>query len=1329
MSRTSLRLLVDEALGEQQQYWAEKLAGVGAAPSLPTDYPRGARATHGRTGSVSGAWDGETARRLGEVCGGNELLAFAFLVAALKVYLHKCTGAEDVVVGTAVPGPRAEADELNRVLALRDRVGGDLTARRLLQSVKQTLGEAYANQKYPFERALELAGFGADSGAALFRVVALAEGLNDAEQVGHLDHDLTVTFSPRGDSLSYEVEYSPALFREESIETLARHLGRVVRALLDAPDGTVEQVCLLTAEERREFLHGFNATARRYPRDETVHQLVAAQAARTPGAAAVICGGESLSYAELERRAGLLAACLSARGVGPGVRVAVLTEHSAETVVAILGVLKAGGAYVPLDPAHPATRLAFAIEDAAAPLLLAQRRTAEALSGHGAEVLLLDEGWGQIASEGAAGAASLPPRAAAAGDVAYVIYTSGSTGTPKGVEVTHRSLVNYVCWAQETYLRGEPLTFALYSSLAFDLTVTSVFTPLVAGGSVAVYPGERGAAQLDMIMRDGRVGVLKLTPSHLSLLRESPRPAGQLRRLIVGGEALETGLARQIWEAFGGRVELYNEYGPTEATVGCMIHRFDPDRDRRAFVPIGRPIANTQVYLLDERLEPVAENVPGELYIGGDCLAAGYSGRPALTAERFGVNPFDAEGRAYRTGDLARRLPGGDLEYLGRRDEQVKYHGHRVELSEIRGALNSHPQVRDSVVRVVKGPGGQDVMIAYYVARQALDGDELHDFLSNRLIAETVPGIFVHLKKLPLTLNGKVNHEALPGLDEVREQGRREYVAPRTGAEEGLCAIWSQVLGVGRVGVRDNFFELGGHSLLATQVIARVRETFGVELPLRTLFEARTVSELAGRVEAALAAGEPEAGRAPSPPPLRRVARDGSSPLSFAQQRLWFLDRLQPGNAVYNVPAAVRLSGRLDAAALARALDEITRRHEVLRATFAEVDGQPVQLPGEVSRTLAGVEDLTRLPPDEREREARRLAEEEARAPFDLGRGPLLRARLLRLSEDEHVLLLTAHHIVCDGLSLDVLVREVSALYEAYARGEESPLTELPVQYADYAAWQREWMRGDELERQLGYWRRQLADAPPALQISSARPRPAAQTYRGASRAFTLPAPLAASLGGLARREGTTLFVVLLAAFQTLLYRHTGQEDLLVGSPIANRGRVETEGLVGCLLNTVVLRTRVGGELTFRQLLARAREASLDAAANQDVPFELVVEALRPERAASLTPFFRVWFVLQNAARRPDGPADLLWQPMKIETGMSQFDLTLSLLETAGGVEGSLTYSTELFDGPLAAALVEHYMRVLEVVAADPDRQLLDIALGAGRGARPAPDAEDQFTF
>ena len=1323
--------LSGEVLESQLAYWKTKLGGDLPSLELSAARPRPPIPT--RRGRTQDFVVPETVSAgLKHLAREEGMTLYMTLLAAFKTLLHRYTNQIDIIVGTPVANrSREELEPLigffANSLVLRTDLSGDPTFRELLLRVREVALGAYAHEDLPFEKLVaELQPARDMSRAPLFNVMFTLQNapqetlelsglriVREATGNHETKFDLVFNLLEVGGQIEGSVEYNIDLFDDGTVSQLLDHFQVLLQGVVHDPGRRLSELPLISAEELHQAVIEFNDTRTDGARDTCLHELFERQAALTPTASALTLEGLGLSYGELNARANQLARYLLASGVEHGPLVGICLEHSFETFVALLGVLKTGATYVPLEPAHPQQKLRRTLASAQVTTLITQQHLKERLSGllpeaAATQILCLDSEWELVSGYPSE---DLPPQANSS-DAAYVLYTSGSTGEPKGVVVTHGSVVNYVMWAREMYMPERlPINCAFHSSLAFDLTVTSVFAPLMGGHRIIIYP-RKGANDIPLleVCEANQVEVVKLTPSHLALIKTRNNSASRIRRLVVGGEALTTDLARAITDSFGGDVEIYNEYGPTEATVGCMIHRYSPERDLRVGVPIGRPAANTQIYLLDEQLHPVAGGVRGELYIGGAGVARGYLNRPAQTAERFVPDPFSAEpgARLYRTGDVAYRLADGTIEYLDRTDEQVKYHGHRVELGEINAALNEHPQVRDSVVVITKDSSGADVMVAYYVSRRELEWSELRAFLAERLVIETLPTVYVHLAHLPLTLNGKINKAALPVPETASPRTAEIVVAPGTQTEEMLADIWAKMLHLERVDVNENFFELGGHSLLGTQLVSRVHETFNVDLPLRTLFERPTVAALAEAIEEIMreGAGLPFVPICPAP-----RADDDELPLSFAQQRLWILDQLDPGVAIYNVPVAVRLLGSLNLDALELSFTDIIRRHESLRTTFVAGDEQPLQViagpgPADIKFT-----DLSHLDAAEREAEITRVTQDEAQRPFDLAIGPLLRLRLMRVSEAEHVLTVTMHHIVSDGWSMGVLIKEVVTLYEAYTQGRPSPLPELPLQYADYAVWQREYLKGNVLEQQLSYWRGQLAGAPVLkLPVDTSPSLP--QNPQGASVGITLDGKLTKQLKGLSRQEGVTLFITLLAVYQVLLARYTDQTDISVGTPVAGRTRVETEGLIGFFLNTLVMRTRWDGDPTFRQLLALVREVALGAYTHQDVPFEKLVEELHPERDLSHSPFFRVLFTHSDFKRSEITLPDLVVQPLTdLSRQSAKFDLSLYTAEDGGELNLTLVYKTDLFADSTIVRMCTHLRTLLEQLrrrSRPTHQQLLD---------------------
>lgn len=1421
---------------------------------------------------------------------------------------------------------------------------------------------------------------------------------------------------------------------------------------------------LTTQLSEREFqshVIEFNKSAAQYPDDKTVVELFEAQVLRTPNDEAVRLGDRSLSYSRLNERANQMAAHLRALGAGPERLVTLYMEHSIEVVCAILGVLKSGAAYVPVDPATtPKERLAFILQDisqgtstgAVLPLLVTHPRLVDRLPRDTAQVATLEDDFAEIEQY----SGSNPKPAASTGNLAYVIYTSGSTGKPKGVLIEHRSLVNYIWWASRKYSPGEGLAWPLFSSLAFDLTVTSIFTPLISGGRIVVYredPGMQGMVILKVV-DDKTVDIIKLTPSHLAMIKDMDLAATGIRKLVVGGEEFKTGLALDISRKFGRAVELYNEYGPTEATVGCMIHLYDAEKDRGLSVPIGIPAANAGVYILDENFSPVPASVAGEMYLAGDGLARGYLNRQDLTEQKFltvkdprqngsARQPSSSKPqslRLYKTGDMARWSADGRLEFLGRADDQVKIGGMRIELGEIEARLKSLPGVRECVVDVVRsgaekaskdltycsrcgiasnvpattfdtagvcsicraydsyvdkaqayfktpdefkvlveqmkaartgaydclvlfsggkdstymlykikdlglkalaftldngflsaeamanirrviqmvgvdhvfgatphmneifvdslkqfsnvcngcfkttytlaanlarekgihyivtglsrgqffetrltedvfkrkdydvvkidalvlearkayhhrpdavsshlavdilqGDGifdeikfvdfyrywsvpleelyaelkergawfrpsdtgrstnciindlgiyihkkqrgfhnyslpyswdvrldqktrgeamqeledeidearvrklmaqigylepqtdesGIDRLVAYYVSDKPLTVAQVRAHLAKELPEYMVPPYVVWLEKLPITANGKIDRSALPLPTYEHMQPAHDFVRPHTETERALALIWTELLKVDNIGINDDFFDLGGHSLLAIRAVPRIRDVFGVDISFQILFENPTIAALSKVLNGAKDSGTVQR--------IERRKQSGPVPLTFSQEQLWFLDHLSPGSSVYNVGDIVDFHGEYSAAAMRKALNELVRRHEILRTEFSRSGAQPVQviLP-DMELPLTEL-DLSSLPDQDREREWTRAVREQGRKPFDLSRAPLLRATVVHLSAHEHRLLLTIHHILTDEWSMELLHQELKQLYDAFSNGWPSPLSELPIQYSDFASWQREWLKGDVLESLTSYWKEELAGAPSILELPTDKPRPATQTFRGATETFHLPETLLDQLKTQARDQQATLFMILQAGFMALLHRYTGQNDIVVGTPISGRTHGETQNLIGLFLNTVLLRAKFNDRQNFLSLVQQVRERALGAYAHPDLPFERLVAELAPDRDPSRMPLFQVMFILHNS----EGVSQVskVSGNQELETGTSKFDLTLILSENEKSLDGLIEYSSDLFEPATIRRLAGYYSRLLQACVANPEKSISELPM------------------
>ncbi|HEX6910323.1 MAG TPA: amino acid adenylation domain-containing protein, partial [Longimicrobium sp.] len=1299
-------------LDEQLAYWTDRLAGAPPALALPTDRPRPPVQSFAGRGHrftlPAGAADALRALAREE-----DATLFMVLLAAFKTLLARYTGQADLVVGTPVANRgRTETAELvgffANTLALRTDLAGDPTFREAVRRVRDTAVGAYAHEELPFERLVEaLHPERSLSRNLVFQVMFLLDetpqgpfrlpGLDlvpvDVDP-GTSMFDLTLQVEGSDDGLTGRLEYATALFDGSTIARMAEHLCVLLRAAAADPDSRISALPLMDDAERAA-IDRWNATeGTGHPTGLRVHDLFAAQAARTPDATALIHRGQSLTYAELDARANRLANYLHRRGVGPDARVGVCLDRSADLIVSLLAVHKADGAYVPLDPAYPAERLGYMIQDADVRIVLTSSDLADRLP-HGAEAVRLDAIRDRLAEE----SADAPESRADAENLSHVIFTSGSTGRPKGVMVRHASVVTLLHWLREIVSDEERASLLGSTSVSFDVSVAEIFGALCWGGTLVLV---ENALDLPSVA-DRDIRYASMVPTAAAELLRSGGIPSSVRTLNLAGEALPNDLAQALY-GLETVVKVGNVYGPTEDTTYSTYSLVERGGDR---VLIGRPKHDSRAYVLDDALRPAPLGVPGELFLAGGGVARGYVARPALTAERFLPDPYGPPGaRMYRVMDRARWTEAGQLEYLGRTDFQVKVRGFRIELGEIETTLRAHPRVQDAAALVRGDAPGDRRIVAYVVAAEGQEmpaAADLRAHVKARLPEYMVPSAFVPLEALPLTPNGKVDRSALPAPD--ASAGAAAYVAPRTETEQSLAGLFAEALAAERVGIHDDFFAVGGHSLLAMRVITRVRDTLGVELPVRVLFESPTVAELAPRVDALRGTASADV------TPLVPVDRHRPLPLSFAQQRLWFVQQLDPANVAYNMVGLTRLDGDLDADALRRALHALVQRHEVLRTVFVMDGGQPVQRVIDDLPIALETDDLSGLDASAREAETDRIARGEQARPFDLAAGPLVRARLVRLAADRHLLVLVMHHVISDGWSRGVMVREISALYTALVTGAAPHLPALPVQYADYAVWQRARIQGQLLQDQLAYWTRQLAGAPPALALPTDHPRPAVLSFAGRTHRFALPADAAAAVQALARREGATTFMALLAAFKTLLARYSGQADLVVGTPVANRGRGETEALVGFFVNTLALRTDLSGNPSFRQALARVRETALGAYAHEDLPFERLVEELHPDRSLGRTPVFQAVFVMDESPLRPFCLPGLDLVPVDVDPGTSMFDLTLGVERAEDGFVARLEYATDLFDAPTVERMGEHFCELLRSIAAAPDAPLADLSM------------------
>ena len=1284
---------------------------------MPADRPRPAVQSY-EGGTYSFALPPELTAALKELSRREGVTLFMTLLAAYQTLLHRYTGQQDICVGTPIAGRgKLEAEGLIgffvNTLVMRGRMIGDPRFSELVAATREVCLGAYAHQDVPFEKLVEEIDPERDLGyAPLFQVMLILQNASQGglelpglrlSHVGREDKtakfDLNLAMSDNGTALFGILEYSTSLFDLATIRRMAQHFENLLNSIVRDPNLRLSELDLLGDEERHRLLVQWNDTHVQYPAGQCIHQLFEAQVAQNPEAIALVSEDQRLTYRELNRRANQLAHHLIALGVGPEILVGVLAERSVEMIVGLLATLKAGGAYVPLDPQYPVERLSFTLADADVAVLLTQQSLLGLLPPSKAQVVCLDQ-----KSEFAQLPSQNPVSTSIPANLAYTIYTSGSTGRPKGVAITHHSAAILLHWASETF-GADTLTNVLAStSICFDLSVFEIFVPLSYGTTVVL---AENALALPTLAVANDVTMINTVPSAMRELVRMEAIGPSVRVVNLGGEALSRNLVEDVYRCSAVK-EVWNGYGPSEDTTfttACLVPQ-GPDQK----VTIGGPLPNTEIYIVDQRLQPVPVGVAGELCISGEGLARGYLNRPSLTAERFVPNPFGARtgARLYKTGDLARYLANGEIEYLGRSDYQVKIRGFRIELGEIETALEKHETVREAVVMVREEAEGDKRLVAYVVPAEdrTLVSSELRLHLRTYVPEFMLPSVFVSLPELPMTPNGKVDRRALPAPESPRGEPDATFATPRTPVAEVLAGIWAEVLGIEQVPLDESFFELGGHSLLATQVMTRVREAFGIELPLRRLFEGPTVNNLAIAVEVALRSAQ-----GVTAPPLVRVSREQDLPLSFAQQRLWFLDQLEPGSSFHNISTAVRIAGRLDVAAFEQTLTEIVGRHEAWRTTFQIANGQPVQIIASAAPVSLPLVELSDLGEAERDAQIERYAEQEAQRPFDLAAGPLVRFTLLRLSAEDHVALFTVHHIISDGWSLGVLVREVAVLYEAFVNGRPSPLPELPIQYADYSHWQRTWLRDEELERQLAYWKQHLAGAPLLLELPTDKPRPSVPSFRGAGHTIMLGRELTDAVKTLCRRENATLFMTLLAAFQTLLHRFSGQDHIIVSTGIAGRTRIETEGLLGFFVNTLLLRADFSGAPSFRELLSQVREATLGAYAHQDLPFEKLVEELQPDRTLSHLPLTQVMFVLQNAPQKALEIPGLTFTQLSGKNQSASFDLILFMEERPQGLAATFHYSTDLFELQTIKLIAGYFESLLKSIVTNADEEVASLYL------------------
>ena len=1298
-----------DVLEEQLHYWRNQLKDAPAVLDMPADRARPAPTTRGASCTISISESlTEALRDLSSASGAT---LFMTLLSAFSVLLHRYSGEDDIVIGTPIAGRNREEVEnligfFINTLPLRIDLTKNPTFASLLARVKQTALEGYEHQDLPFEKLVEELKPERSNRMPFFqvmfqyqhapRLVANVDELTflaEPIESGTAKFDLSLGAYERDGVLKFHIEYSTDLFDEDTIQTMLSRFTILLQSIVSHPELKVGQLPIMTDAERRQLLVDWNNTDEDFGPFENLQEKFERQVVQAPDAVAVVFENQQLTFAELNTRANKLAHYLRNAGVEAEAPVAVFLERSVDMIVALLGVIKAGSAWVPLDVSYPKERVAYVLEDSKARVVLTHEKWRAVLTDSDCLLISLDSDWEQIENESDAN----PVTTATAESAAYVIYTSGSTGKPKGVVGLHGATVNRLEWMYRRYPFASDEVCCQKTSLSFVDSIWEIFGPLLGGVPLVIFAEDvvKDVERFIDALEKSSVTRLVLVPSLLRAMLATGDGIGQrlarLKSWTSSGEALPPPLADSFRRHFPDAT-LLNLYGSSE--VAADVTYYEVTQTGLPDIPLGRPIANTRVYILDSNLEPVPVGVTGEIYIGGMNVARGYLGRPELTAEKFIASPLDPGQRLYQTGDLGRFLKTGDIEYRGRTDHQVKIRGSRIELGEIQSALDTHPDIRASIVLAQDDALGEKRLTAYVLSRGRKTGNrEIRSFLSKKLPEFMIPTSVIVLEEFPKTASGKVDRLSLPQPADVREDG----IAPRNLTEEIVAGLLAEILKVEDIGINDDFFELGGHSLLIPQVTTRLSEIFAVDLPMRALFDNSKVGELAAVIESLRSVD-----RTVIEVPLVPVAHNGELPMTFAQESLWAIDQITPATGAYNIPRALRLKGSLNTGALQQSLDAIVSRHEVLRTVFRSHNGKPFAFVDPDCKIELVIRDLNT--------DLRSEVAEESRRPFNLSTGPLLRATVLRLDEDEHILIVSMHHIISDGWSIGLFFDELVSHYHDLLNGDELQADTLPIQYADFAAWQRSSLPAETLNTSLTYWQQQLADAPAVAELPSYQPRPAVRTFAGNRHVFEIPPELTSAVKQLARNERVTLFMTLLGAFQTLLWTYSKHDNIVTGSPSAGR-RPGTENLIGYFVNTLVLKTNFSGNPTFREIMRRVAGATRDALDHEQVPFAKVVEALQTERTLSYNPVFQIWFVLQAGPARDERRnfPGLEIEPYPIDSDVTRHDLQLTMWENSGVLKAAFTYNTDILDLDTVSYMAEEFLTLLARIVAEPKISATDL--------------------
>lgn len=1336
-------------------YWLNKLSGELSDAKIKTDYLP-SREPSCQESSLKFELPISLSRKIIKFTKKSNFSIYLVLLACWKILLHKYTGNAELVVGS--PSyyyfESSQGKKTPKIIPLRSLVDCELTFKSFLLEIEQTSIEAYIHQDFSLDEVSHLLKIEEQQDlSAIFNTIFLLENIHDRE-IAVSNHCLTVSCAVNNDVIRGKIKYSEQLFQAKTIESIVETYLNIIDSVINNINIKVADIEFLNLLNKKQLLQEFNHNSQEFPLSETIDRLFTKQVRQTPNSIAVVNKETCLTYKQLNDRADRLAKLLANLGIRSGEFVGILKDRDINFLIGILAILKVGGVYVPIDSTYPQSRIQYMLDNSEAKFLLSDSTSLKKFSEllpacpHIRSIVCLDTldikseeqifknleqvklttsiGYGEETSPSLSVTIcdcrdfeQLTPvnlEADRTGkDPAYMLYTSGSTGSPKGAIVRHDGAINHIYAQFEALKLNSEFTFLQSAPASTDISVWQFIGPLLIGGKTVIVDLETVALaeKLFDALKTKRITVVELVPAlfgqllaYVSGLSKSDRELPDLQWMILSGESTSINWIDK-WLSIYPDIKIANAYGPTEAADDITQYIIDrPLPENQRIVPIGKPLANLNLYIVDRDMKLVPIGVPGEICVSGIGVGNGYWNNEEKTKLSFVSNPFCSQLVSpqnheviYKTGDLGRWLRDGNIEFWGRIDNQVKIRGFRLELGEIEACLSQHPNVRENAV-VLHQAGTDKVHLVAYVVWQTkavADISELRNFLQGRLPDHMIPAAYVTLKSLPLAPSGKVDRKALPIPDWNESIIKHSYIAPCTHTEEILAHIWQEILNLEQVGIDDNFFELGGHSLLATQIVSQLRQSLEIELPLRCLFEFPTIRELAREVATK---------NSTEILPIEPVTRARDLPLSFAQQRLWFLTQLNPESCANNGSITLDLEGVLNITALTDSINAIVRRHEVLRTSFAVVEGQAAQqIAAELKIDLPLV-DLSEFSPQAQETEIKRLEQVYAQQVFDLTQSPLFKLTLLRLDTNKHLLLLAMHHIIFDAWSTGVFVRELSELYTAFVNNRSHSLPELPIQYADFAAWQRQLLQGEFLESQLTYWQRQLNQLP-QLNLPTSRPREEVTTNPCARKTFLIPADLAREINLLSRQAGVSLFMTMLAVLQILLQRYTNQDDIVVGTDVANRHRAEIEPLIGFFINLLVLRTDLSDNPSFSELLQRVRQVTLAAYAHQDLPFDRLVKALQPQRYTSYTaPLFQVLLVLQNTPLPAFDLPGLSLKLTEVENTTTRFDLALLLTETARGIEGKWQYNADLFDRSTITNLSIHFQNLLQSVTQTPNDRL-----------------------